>query len=229
MDASVGPTRDLRHEYERMLTEASLVQSGAPRAAATISDWSGWALAILLGYLVIAIVIGLVVGAWAVAGLRSVDEEGAARARAGRRCTAQPARAKGGRGAGLVPRNWVPPTPLGLPPLDATRPRPGACFGSTSVAPEAAEPRAARDSQKRHRKRPSVTRPRLGDHRPICWSASKGSSQERCGIFDHGLACLSVECWAHSLQRAGDSGTPRCAGEGVGGDVEICGVLHPQE
>lgn len=70
MATSLGPTRDLRHEYERMLVEASIVQSGVPRAAAAVSSWSGWSLAILLGYLLVAIPIALVVGAWAVAGLR---------------------------------------------------------------------------------------------------------------------------------------------------------------
>jgi hypothetical protein len=51
---------------------------------------------------------------------------------------------------------------LGLPPVDATRPSASGVFASNSVAPEAAEPRVASDFQKRHRKRPSVTRPRLG-------------------------------------------------------------------
>jgi len=49
-----------------------------------------------------------------------------------------------------------------LPPVDTTRPSTSGVFGSNSVAPEAAEPRVARDFQKRHRRWPSVTRPRLG-------------------------------------------------------------------
>lgn len=93
MDTSLGPTRELRHEYERMLVEASLVQSGVPRAAAAVSGWSGWSLAILLGYLVVAVIMGLVVGTWAVAGLRSADEEEAAgllKAAASRRGSGDP-------------------------------------------------------------------------------------------------------------------------------------------
>jgi methyl-accepting chemotaxis protein len=77
-EASVGQTREVRHEYERILTEASLIQSGVPRAQATISSSSGWSLAILLGYLVVAILVGLVVGAWAVAGLRSPGRDAGA-------------------------------------------------------------------------------------------------------------------------------------------------------
>lgn len=71
--AAVGRTREVRHEYERMLTEASLIQSGVPRAQAVISSLTGWLLAVLLGYLVAATVLGLVVAAWAVAGLRSAN------------------------------------------------------------------------------------------------------------------------------------------------------------
>jgi methyl-accepting chemotaxis protein len=73
-EASVGRTRDIRHDYESMLAEASLIQSGVPRAQATISSWSGWSLAILLGYLVVSTIVVLVVGSWAVAGLRSTRE-----------------------------------------------------------------------------------------------------------------------------------------------------------
>jgi methyl-accepting chemotaxis protein len=73
MEASVGHTREVRHEYERILTEASLIQSGVPRAQAAISSWSGWSLAILLGYLVVAVIVVLAMGSWAVAGLRSME------------------------------------------------------------------------------------------------------------------------------------------------------------
>jgi methyl-accepting chemotaxis protein len=73
-EASVGRTREVRHEYERILTEASLIQSGVPRVQAEISSLSGVSLAVLLGYLVVAILIALGVGAWAASGVRRGDD-----------------------------------------------------------------------------------------------------------------------------------------------------------
>ena len=43
-----------------------------------------------------------------------------------------------------------------------------------------------------------------------------------------GSGPLLAEWWAHSLQRAGHAGIPSARWWRGGGDVEVCGVLHPQ-
>jgi hypothetical protein len=56
-------------------------------------------------------------------------------------------------------------------------------------------------------------------------SLQAGVRRDLCPI---GRGRLSVGWWAHSLQRAGEAGIQGALMEGVGGDVEVCGVLHPQ-
>jgi methyl-accepting chemotaxis protein len=68
--ASLGPTRDLRKEYEALLSTASLSESGVPNASASVSASATRSVMILLAYLVAAIIIGYTVIAWAVRGLR---------------------------------------------------------------------------------------------------------------------------------------------------------------
>jgi methyl-accepting chemotaxis protein len=67
--ASLGSTRDLRKEYEALLSTASLSEGG-PNATASVSASASRAVTILLAYLVAAIIIGYTVIAWAVRGLR---------------------------------------------------------------------------------------------------------------------------------------------------------------
>jgi methyl-accepting chemotaxis protein len=66
--ASLGPTRDLRKEYEALLATAALTESGVPDATASVSAATSRAVAILFVYLIAAIIIGAAVNAWAVAG-----------------------------------------------------------------------------------------------------------------------------------------------------------------
>lgn len=68
MDASLGPTRELRKTYEAMLSTVALTQSGVPSASAAVSDEATTAIVVLLGFLVAATIIGLVVTGWAVGG-----------------------------------------------------------------------------------------------------------------------------------------------------------------
>ena len=68
MDASLGPTRELRKSYEAMLSTIALTQSGVPSASAAVSDEATTAIMVLLGFLVVATVIGLIVTGWAVSG-----------------------------------------------------------------------------------------------------------------------------------------------------------------
>jgi methyl-accepting chemotaxis protein len=56
--ASLGPTRDLRKDYETLLATASLSESGVPNASATVSASANRSVMILLAYLVAAIIIG---------------------------------------------------------------------------------------------------------------------------------------------------------------------------
>jgi methyl-accepting chemotaxis protein len=68
--ASLGPTRDLRKDYEALMGTASLSESGVPNATASVSASGSRSVTILLVYLVAAIIIGYTVIAWAVRGLR---------------------------------------------------------------------------------------------------------------------------------------------------------------
>lgn len=71
--ASLGPTRDLRKEYEALLATAALAESGVPTASASVSRSASRSVIILLAYLLAAIIIGYTVNAWAVRGLRRTD------------------------------------------------------------------------------------------------------------------------------------------------------------
>jgi CHASE3 domain sensor protein len=67
---SLGPTRDLRKEYEALLATAALSESGVPNATASVSRSASRSVIILLAYFLAAIIIGYTVSAWAVRGLR---------------------------------------------------------------------------------------------------------------------------------------------------------------
>jgi methyl-accepting chemotaxis protein len=68
--ASLGPTRQLRKEYEALLGTATLSESGVRNVTASVSASASRSVTILLAYLVVAIIIGYTVIAWAVRGLR---------------------------------------------------------------------------------------------------------------------------------------------------------------
>jgi methyl-accepting chemotaxis protein len=68
--ASLGPTRELRKEYEALLATASLTESGVPDAAASVSASAFRSIMILFAYLIAAVIIGYTVNAWALSGLR---------------------------------------------------------------------------------------------------------------------------------------------------------------
>jgi methyl-accepting chemotaxis protein len=68
--ASLGPTRELRKEYEALLATASLTDSGVPDATASVSASAFRSVIILFAYLIAAVIIGYIVNAWAVHGLR---------------------------------------------------------------------------------------------------------------------------------------------------------------
>ena len=66
--ASLGPTRELRKSYEAMLSTMALTESGVPSASAAVSDDATAAIAVLIGFLIVATAIGLLVTTWAVSG-----------------------------------------------------------------------------------------------------------------------------------------------------------------
>jgi methyl-accepting chemotaxis protein len=68
--ASLGPTRELRKEYEALLAEAALTDSGVPNASASVSASASRSAVILFAYLIAAIIIGSTVNAWAVSAPR---------------------------------------------------------------------------------------------------------------------------------------------------------------
>jgi methyl-accepting chemotaxis protein len=67
---SLGPTRQLRKTYEALLATASLTESGVPDATASVSASASRSITIMVAYLVVAIIIGTIVNAWAVSGSR---------------------------------------------------------------------------------------------------------------------------------------------------------------
>lgn len=67
---SLGPTRQLRKTYEALLATASLTESGVPDATASVSASASRSVNIMVAYLVVAIIIGSAVNAWALSGLR---------------------------------------------------------------------------------------------------------------------------------------------------------------
>jgi CHASE3 domain sensor protein len=68
MAASLGPTRELRKDYEAMLSTTAMTQSGVPSATASVSAAATWAIVALLAYLGVATAVVLVVTAWATSG-----------------------------------------------------------------------------------------------------------------------------------------------------------------
>jgi hypothetical protein len=63
---SLGPTRTLRKRYERLLAHAQELGADAVLAGSSVSSVSTRSVAILLGYLVVALAIGIVVTGWVV-------------------------------------------------------------------------------------------------------------------------------------------------------------------
>jgi methyl-accepting chemotaxis protein len=76
--ASLGPTRQLRKEYEALLGTATLSESGVPNATASVSASASRSVTILIAYLVAAIIIGYIAIVWAARGLHPTRSLGSA-------------------------------------------------------------------------------------------------------------------------------------------------------